>query len=228
MKLDGQRRLVLDLVHRRGTNLKAVSLAIGRNHAYLQQFMNRGKPRRLPEDARRALADYFEIDQEGLAQGVEIAATHIGNQPDHPMVVQDIPGYVPIQRVSVPVGMGGGGFMERDDPDTAFFAEQLILHQLRAKPRDIRYMELRGQSMSPVLEHGDQVLIDLRDLDPSQAGIFVLWDGEGLVCKWVSRVHGSEPPKLRLRSENTRFEPYEPLADECRIMGRVVWFARRI
>jgi len=228
MKLDAQRRLVLDLVQRRGTNLKAVSLAIGRNHAYLQQFMSRGKPYRLPEDARRSLADYFDIDQEGLARGIEIAAPHIGNVSDQPIIVQEIPGYVPILRVSVPAGMGGGGFMEQDDHDTAFFAEQLILHQLRARPRDIRYMELRGQSMSPVLEHGDQVLIDLRDLDPSQAGIFVLWDGEGLVCKWVSRVHGSEPAKLRLRSENERFDPYEPLAEQCRILGRVVWFARRI
>ena len=32
--------------------LKQASRAIGRNDAYLQQFLYRGTPRRLPEDAR--------------------------------------------------------------------------------------------------------------------------------------------------------------------------------
>jgi hypothetical protein len=38
-----------------GLELKAVSLAIGRNHAYLQQYIRTGKPRYLPEGVREAL-----------------------------------------------------------------------------------------------------------------------------------------------------------------------------
>jgi hypothetical protein len=43
--------------------LKQASRAIGRNNAYLQQFLHRGTPRRLPEDVRHRLAAFLDIDQ---------------------------------------------------------------------------------------------------------------------------------------------------------------------
>ena len=42
--------------------LKQASRAIGRNDAYLQQFLYRGTPRRLPEDVRHQLAAFLDID----------------------------------------------------------------------------------------------------------------------------------------------------------------------
>jgi hypothetical protein len=43
--------------------LKQASRAIGRNNAYLQQFLHRGTPRRLPEDVRHRLAAFLDMDQ---------------------------------------------------------------------------------------------------------------------------------------------------------------------
>ncbi len=54
---------LMQLIVDRKTNLAAVSRAIGRNHAYLQQFVARGKPKKLPEDVRYALAAFFSVDQ---------------------------------------------------------------------------------------------------------------------------------------------------------------------
>lgn len=65
--LDPVRHLIVKLVHRHETTLAAVSRAIGRNHAYLHQFINRKTPRRLPEDVRHALAAHFNIDERSLA-----------------------------------------------------------------------------------------------------------------------------------------------------------------
>ena len=59
---DSAKQRLRDLVAARGTDLKAVSLAIGKNHAYLAQFITRGVPRRLPEDVREALGSYFSVD----------------------------------------------------------------------------------------------------------------------------------------------------------------------
>lgn len=154
---------------------------------------------------------------------------HLGNSSDHPPEIARLPGYVEIEPVSVPAGLGASGEpVDYEIASPVWFREQLIVHELRAKPGDIKFLALRGQSMSPLLEHGDEVLVDTRDQDVSQAGIFVLYDGDGLVCKWVERVHGADPPRLRLISENKRFSPYEPLAETCNIIGRVVWFARRM
>lgn len=163
----------------------------------------------------------------GVAEEPE---AHTGNSPDQPPVHVDMSSYVEVARIDVPVGMGEGGIadFEYEHSEPVLFQHQLITAELRANPDDIRYMEVRGPSMSPLLETRDQVLIDTRDRNPSQPGIFVLWDGDGLVCKWVQRVAKSEPKKLKITSENTRFDPYNVLEEEANIVGRVVWYARRI
>ncbi|WP_342657150.1 hypothetical protein NPJ82_09350 [Sphingomonas sp. NY01] len=40
-----------------------LSRSIGRNDAYLQQYVARGTPRRLPEDERRKLAMILQVDE---------------------------------------------------------------------------------------------------------------------------------------------------------------------
>ena len=62
MALDRVRELVLELVKRDGTDLKTVSLAIPRNHAYLHQFITQNKPRALSEEVREALGRKFGVD----------------------------------------------------------------------------------------------------------------------------------------------------------------------
>tara|TARA_R100001086_G_C11752077_1_gene235656 strand:+ start:26 stop:559 length:534 start_codon:yes stop_codon:yes gene_type:complete len=52
-------------------DLKNVSLAIGRNHAYLHQFINRGIPRKLPEEAREKLAIILGIHPDELKEKTE-------------------------------------------------------------------------------------------------------------------------------------------------------------
>jgi hypothetical protein len=64
--LDPVRRKMLLLVKERGTNLANVSRAIGKNHAYLHQFIHRKKPKLLPEPVRHALAHHFAVSEEEL------------------------------------------------------------------------------------------------------------------------------------------------------------------
>ncbi len=73
-RLDPVRRRLLGLVEANDTNLKAVSLAIGRNHAYLQQFLRRQRPQLLAEDDRRALARHFGIDEADLLMPTQASA----------------------------------------------------------------------------------------------------------------------------------------------------------
>lgn len=47
----------------RGYSLAALSQVIGRNVAYLQQFVERGTPKRLHEDDRPVLAQFIGIDE---------------------------------------------------------------------------------------------------------------------------------------------------------------------
>ena len=56
----------------RGDSLAALSAMLGRNAAYLQQFVARGSPRRLADDDRRRLADYFGVDEVELLSLIHI------------------------------------------------------------------------------------------------------------------------------------------------------------
>jgi hypothetical protein len=60
------RRTVARLVRDRGMDLASVSRMIGRNDAYLHQFVKRGTPRRLPEQERLHLAIALNIDEREL------------------------------------------------------------------------------------------------------------------------------------------------------------------
>lgn len=54
------------LAAERGETLRSLSIAIGCNEAYLQQFIRRGTPVRLPEDERLKLAQLLRIDERQL------------------------------------------------------------------------------------------------------------------------------------------------------------------
>ena len=123
-------------------------------------------------------------------------------------------------------GMGGGGTGE-GDLATALISRSLIEDELRARPSDLLLIDVRGDSMEPDFKHGDQILIDRRDRDPRQPGPFALFDGDGYVIKLVERVHGKRG-FYRVFSANSRYNEYEIEEDEHTIMGRPVWFARRL
>jgi len=63
---DPIRQTVAARVEARGLSLSAASCAIGRNPAYLQQYLTRRSPRRLGEDERLRLAMLLDVDEREL------------------------------------------------------------------------------------------------------------------------------------------------------------------
>ena len=51
------------LIRERGEDYASLSRLIGRNPAYIQQFIKRGVPRKLDEADRTTLARYFGVDE---------------------------------------------------------------------------------------------------------------------------------------------------------------------
>ena len=96
-------------------------------------------------------------------------------------------------------------------------------HEFRAKPDDLRMITVDGDSMEPLLSSGDRILIDVSRQVPVPPGIFVIWDGMGLVAKRIEHVPHSEPPRVVLKSLNPEYDSYERLAEEVRLVGRAVW-----
>lgn len=134
--------------------------------------------------------------------------------------------YVPIRVLPTYAGMGGGGTGEGDQ-ETALIARHLIEYEFRGRPADFELINVRGDSMEPVFQHGDQLLIDKRDRNPVQPGPFAVFDGDAYVVKLVERVPGKRD-WYRIFSANDRYSENEVEETETTIMGRPVWFARRL
>ncbi len=60
------RATLVALAADRGESLSALSRLIGRNVAYLQQFVHRGTPEWLNEADRLVLAQHFQVDERRL------------------------------------------------------------------------------------------------------------------------------------------------------------------
>ena len=87
---------------------------------------------------------------------------------------------------------------------------------------------LEGDSMEPIASSGDRILIDVSRKVPAPPGIFVIWDGMGLVTKRIQHVPNSDPPRVMLKSSNPEYDSYECLAADVHIVGRAVWVTRRL
>lgn len=205
--------LVRELVKWTGLSVAEISRRINTANTTLNRFNNGRATTRLHRDTLAKLrAEFPEFP--GFSEEADDAPS------------QSSKAYLPIDILPSFAGMGGGGTGEGDLAQ-ALMPRALIEDELRARPSDLILIEARGESMQPDFQHGDQILIDKRDRDPVQPGAFALWDGDGYVVKLVERV----PHKrgfYRIFSANGRFSAYEVEEDLVRIMGRPVWFGRRL
>lgn len=213
---DGQeadRRLIRDLSKWAGKSVSDVAKSAGLTPSTLTRVLNHEVKHRLSTPTLLKLRIKFP----GFPGFSESA--------DLPPLPSDV-AYLPVAVLPSYAGMGGGGSGEGDEL-TALLPRALIEDQLRATPADLLLLDVRGDSMEPDFQHGDQILVDRRDTDPRQPGPFALWDGDGYVVKVVERVP-REQGTYRIFSANSRYSDYSVSADEVRIMGRPVWFARRL
>jgi phage repressor protein C with HTH and peptisase S24 domain len=234
MDLDPVRIKVLKLIEKRGTDLKHASIAMGRNQAYLHQFIYRGTPKVLSEDDRAALARHLGCDEDELRHRKRPERKPRARPEPRPVAStggSGLPeGIVAVPEIDVRAAAGAGAIHEgfEETKEVWHFPETVIRHELRAKPDDLRMITIHGDSMEPLLSSGDRIMLDTSQRVPVPPGIFVIWDGMGLVAKRVEHVPHSDPPKVVIKSVNPEYETYERDAEEVHVVGRVVWAARRL
>ena len=138
--------------------------------------------------------------------------------------------FVAVPYVHLRPSMGGGNMVD-EEPNYGrpyHFQKRWIVQDLKADPLKLRIMHVEGDSMMPTLQNDDIVLVDTGRRIPSPPGIFVLHDGMGLVAKRLEHIPHSDPPMVKIISDNNRYTPYQCTADEVNIVGRICWYAREI
>ena len=239
MDLDPVRRRVLELIEQSSTDFKKASLACGKNAAYVHQFIYRGTPKILPQDVRVSLAKHLGVDDHELRHLTvpqRKAASHREDEPGEPAdgdsrkrPKRSAVRFSPITEIDVRASAGPGAFHEglEEAKETWLFPDAVIRHEFRARAEDLHIVTIDGDSMEPLLSSGDRIMIDTSRRVPVPPGIFVIWDGIGIVAKRIEHVPHSDPTKVIIKSLNPEYQTYERSAEEVNIVGRVVWAAKR-
>lgn len=216
--MDSVRRKLVNAIGEKGLTLKEVSLRIGRNHAYLHQFVERNIPAALKENDRVKLSELLGLNEADLG-----APTRQPSRVSEPSNITSIAEY------QVHVSAGGGALVSEENKRRNWpFATDYLKSELGLERSRLAIVEVRGDSMEPTLSSGDRVLVNMSDRQVSQPGIFIIYDGDGTVIKRVEKIPGSKPPKIVLISDNPLHGKYELDSEDVQIVGRVVWRAGRI
>ena len=208
-------RLVIErLCAERGDDFAGLSRMLGRNPAYIQQYVRRGVPKRLKEAERRKLARYFAISESLLGGPAEDSGPG---------------GLVPVKRVAVRAPAGPGALVARETAKPYFGFEPRWLKNLTATPPSrLSIIRVEGDSMAPTLNAGDDILVDSGDCaDRLRDGIYVLRADEALIVKRIA-IHPIGR-QVTVQSDNPAY-PDWPDCDREKMtcIGRVIWAGRRI
>ena len=205
----GDTRAALDaLIQERREDYASLSRMLGRNPAYIQQFIKRGVPKKLDEEDRRKLARYFGVS-EALLGGREAA-------PDDLITV-------PV--LDVQASAGAGALIDSERAKARMLFDPSWLRGLTLDPRQLSVIQVTGDSMAPTLHDGDDILVDRGDRR-FRDGIYVLRLEGALNVKRLLLEPGR---KVTVRSDNPAYASWPSLdRGEVEVIGRVVWAGRRL
>jgi phage repressor protein C with HTH and peptisase S24 domain len=209
-------RLVLErLCVERGEDFAGLSRMLGRNPAYIQQFVRRGVPKRLKEEERRKLARYFAVSEALL-----------GGPPESE---QALGGLVSVKRHPVSVSAGPGAVVTEELGKPYFAFDERWLKALTAsQPSKLSIVKVEGDSMAPTLNAGDDILVDLGDSgERLRDGIYVLRIDDAVVVKRLAL--NPTGRRVTVQSDNAAYPDWPDCSlDDIRPIGRVIWAGRRV
>jgi phage repressor protein C with HTH and peptisase S24 domain len=214
--LNDPRAVLERLCAERGEDFAGLSRMLGRNPAYVQQFVRRGVPRRLDERDRRLLARYFGIPESmlGAPEG----------DPEPPPA-----SLVPIARATARAS-AGPGVMPVEEHGRPYFAfdERWLRKLTAASAADLVVLRVEGDSMAPTLSDGDDILVDRGDaFNRLRDGIYVLRVDEALIVKRLALHPISR--RVTVQSDNPAYADWPDCRlDEIHCIGRVIWAGRKV
>lgn len=222
-QLDARNRLA-QLSKERGASLASLSELLGRNASYLQQFIKKGSPRKLEEGDRRTLAEFFGVDESELgAPDNPTQEKSYRAGPDGRRLAPEA-GYIDVPRLNIGASAGPGALPAGEEAFDAFRFSRRWLAEQGLEGAKLSAITVEGDSMEPLLNDGDEILIDTSER-PFRDGVHVVRLGDTLMVKRVAQAGAG---RFSLLSQNLAYPPVDVGAEEMQVIGRVVWKGGRI
>jgi SOS-response transcriptional repressor LexA len=131
--------------------------------------------------------------------------------------------FVYISQVTGRISAGKGRIPENSvDVKIAFRREWI---KRKGRPENMVLIKVDGDSMEPSLMSGDLVLIDRnRDFIDPQGGIYALALEDIIMIKRVQIL----TDRVKILSDNPKYEAFDVPSDRIKVNGKVIWFAREL
>lgn len=233
----GARDRLVSLANARNVSLASLSALIGRNTTYLQQFVRKGSPRKLEENDRRTLAEFFGVAESelgaplrggviaaGPASGGPMTARQGSGASSSPAARAHIADWADIPRLPLGASAGPGTLPAEEIPSGRLRFSNRWLKAQGLEPAMLSVIEVEGDSMEPTLRDGDEILVD-RTPRPLRAGIHVIRLDDVLLVK---RLESGPGGMVRIISDNAAYPRLERSVEEVELVGRVVWKGGRL
>jgi transcriptional regulator with XRE-family HTH domain len=219
-------RRLKQLRQRAGLSIREVAHALGMEHgSSYQHYEDRYRKPLLPLELAQRLAPIFGAKGVDAAELYALAGVDgsgvraLGGKNDDGALA----GTLRIEELDVRASAGDGLTGENEKVIAEWrVPTEVVRFYSTAPASELRLITVLGDSMEPTLQAGQRVLVDTGDKLPSPPGVFVVWDGLGLVVKRVQVLAHSEPTRVRITSDNPKYEAYERALTEAYIQGRVI------
>lgn len=193
------------LISERGETYASISRLLGRNSAYIQQFIKRGSPARLDQSDIALLALHFDVPVEVLGgrEGPTVGQRSI---------------------VKVPLLSGTGN----DSRSQWRLVDAAWLGRLCDQPASIAILPIVGEAMEPTLCNGDEVMISrVRFQESVREGLYAIRGSSEIFVRRIA----IDPTKNRLTvlTDHPAYPSWQGIQRKgVDIVGRVIWIGARV
>lgn len=199
-------RKALDgLISERGETYASISRLLGRNSAYIQQFIKRGSPARLDQSDIALLALHFDVPVEVLGgkEGPTVGQRSI---------------------IKVPLLNGTGN----DSRSQWRLVDAAWLGRLCDQPASVAILPIVGEAMEPTLCNGDEVMISrVRAQESVREGLYAIRGSSEIFVRRIA----IDPTKNRLTvlTDHPAYPSWQGIQRKgVDIVGRVIWIGARV
>jgi hypothetical protein len=220
MNTEEIRAKIAKLIEEKNLSLAKVSTQIGKNVAYLHQYINKGSPLRLPEEQRRRLSAILGVEEQELTDlpipahmtGVSMVADKIASM----FTKSDV---VTIDMIDATACCGDG---IDNLPEKVCGHWRLPLSEFKTlasgTPENIKMLRVQGDSMTPTISEGDFVWVDTSNNYIGSDGIYLIRMATGLAVKRLQ----AGLSNIVIKSDNPTYSNITAEVGEVKIVGKVV------
>lgn len=202
-------------------NYASVSRLLGKNHAYIQQYITRSTPRRLHERDRRLIAQHFGVPPGTLFVGGGIAedllqGPSLSTGKSHSVAGEQTPLHsLPVEPEETPALSIG-------------FSDGLLRSLTEGYKYDgLRVTKIQGDAMEPTVSDGDLILVAAGTDVSRRDGLYALRIHHEIVARRLS--FSPEGKTVIVSCDNSLYKGWhdcDPGALD--ILGPVIWYGRKL